>query len=118
METFSSFTSSLSGEKATTRTLLFQDYFHTTSNLLKHLRRQQNENLVEIHLTKYEPSAATEDGCGPTITEQLNLDFNGGQLQSTSYRDVMKLVAGYVVDEMLPILMTDSLSDKSLENSC
>lgn len=44
---------------------------------------------------KDEPSAAAEDGCSPTIPKlPPKLDFNCGQ-QTTSNKELMKLVARY-----------------------
>lgn len=75
-------------------------------------QEHNNLKLLEIHLLKDEPSASTEDSCRPTLAKPPRLEFNRRQLQATSYKKLMKLGAGHVVDEML------CPSDRSLENTC
>lgn len=84
---------------------------NSTSNLLKHLKGQHSAvKLVEkisgaaTNVT-VEPSATT---C-PTPAKQQRLDFSR-QIPTTSGEGLNKLVAGYIVDEMLPISTVDSPS--------
>lgn len=72
---------------------------NTTLNLLKHrlyLPAKQREAHGNTP-TKGEPSAAKENGCSPTLTKKTNLDFNH-ENKATSNKELMELVAGYVVD--------------------
>lgn len=57
--------------------------------------QHNTEKLQEIHPSKGEPSSAAEVGCSSTLAKQAKL------VDSCRHREVMKLVAGYVVDEML-----------------
>lgn len=84
---------------------------NTTSNLLKHLLRQHsNMKLVEREPDRDEHAAK---GSQPAA-KQRKLDFNGGQQQAMCENEVTRLVARYVVDEMLPISTIDSPSFRQI----
>jgi len=87
-----------------TKTLYTAKSMNLTSTNTYYNQRHNNLKLQEIHPTKGEPLSAADNGCSPTLAKQPKLDF---WIIKDSCR-LVKLVAGYEVDEMLPIYMTDS----------
>lgn len=59
---------------------------------------------------------AEDDGCSPKKAKHQKFDFyRAGQQSTISEKELMKLVASYVVDEMLPISTIDSSSFRKIQ---
>ena len=79
---------------------------NTTSNLMKHLKKQHST----VKLVEKNPGgeASTASGSEPPAKQQ-RLDFSRDK-SVVSGEGLKKLVAGYIVEEMLPISTVDSPS--------
>ncbi len=80
---------------------------NTTSNLKKHLERQHGH----IKLVAKQRSDMNEQPC-----KQLKLSFQQKVLVPTSKSEMNKLVASYIVEEMLPLSTVESLSFRKIKN--
>lgn len=80
---------------------------NSTSNLLKHLNGQHRTLKLEEKAVADTENAS--DACTPSSAKQQKLDFSG-QTQNVSGENLKKLVAGYIVEEMLSISTVDSPS--------
>nr|XP_055057217.1 uncharacterized protein LOC129441571 [Misgurnus anguillicaudatus] len=75
---------------------------NSTSNLLKHLTRQHRRTLLS------DPCSST-DNTAATPAKQAKLDFTS-PVQKVSEGELKKMIAGYVVEEMLPLRTVESPS--------
>uniref|UniRef100_A0AAZ1XY44 HAT C-terminal dimerisation domain-containing protein n=1 Tax=Oreochromis aureus TaxID=47969 RepID=A0AAZ1XY44_OREAU len=82
---------------------------NSTSNLLKHLTRQHRQSLLS------EPSSSSTDNTAATPAKQTKLDFTSAT-QKVSEGELKKMIAGYVVEEMLPLRTVESLSFRCILN--
>ncbi|CAL8391540.1 unnamed protein product [Arctogadus glacialis] len=83
---------------------------NSTSNLSKHLAtRHKNVKLTETPRYPDMTAAATE---GPSPAKQVKIDVRASATGVTglSASELKKLVAGYIVEDMLPISTVDSES--------
>ncbi|KAL4008952.1 hypothetical protein ACER0C_002804 [Sarotherodon galilaeus] len=81
----------------------------STSNLLKHLTRQHRQSLLN------EPSSSSMDNTAATPAKQTKLDFTSAT-QKVSEGELKKMIAGYVVEEMLPLRTVESPSFRCILN--
>ncbi|KAL4007527.1 hypothetical protein ACER0C_001379 [Sarotherodon galilaeus] len=81
----------------------------STSNLLKHLTRQHRQSLLS------EPSSSSMDNTAATPAKQTKLDFTSAT-QKVSEVELKKMIAGYIVEEMLPLRTVESLSFRCILN--
>lgn len=95
-------------------TKTFSTAKNSTSNLLKHLKGQHTTVKLIKKVPSDETNASTStvessaSGC-PSPTKQQKLDFSR-PTPTVSGEDLNKLVAGYIVEDMLPISTVDSPS--------
>ncbi|XP_019216869.2 uncharacterized protein LOC109202836 [Oreochromis niloticus] len=82
---------------------------NSTSNLLKHLTRQHRQSLLS------EPSSSSMDNTAATPAKQTKLDFTSAT-QKVSEGELKKMIAGYVVEEMLPLRTVESPSFRCILN--
>lgn len=77
---------------------------NSTSNLLKHLTRQHRRTLLS------DPSSSSStDNTAATPAKQVKLDFTSA-VQKVSEGELKKMIAGYIVEEMLPLRTVESPS--------
>uniref|UniRef100_A0A3B3SK52 BED-type domain-containing protein n=1 Tax=Paramormyrops kingsleyae TaxID=1676925 RepID=A0A3B3SK52_9TELE len=82
----------------------------STSNLSKHLKGQHSHSAVRL-VEKAGSVPDTDSDSSFPATKQLRLDFSS---QLVSGENLKKLVAAYIVEEMLPISTVDSPSFRGL----
>ncbi|KAL4001427.1 interleukin 8 [Sarotherodon galilaeus] len=82
---------------------------NSTSNLLKRLTRQHRQSLLS------EPSSSSTDNTAATPAKQTKLDFTSAT-QKVSEGELKKMIAGYVVEEMLPLRTVESPSFRCILN--
>ncbi|KAL4007318.1 hypothetical protein ACER0C_001170 [Sarotherodon galilaeus] len=82
---------------------------NSMSNLLKHLTQQHRQSLLS------EPSSSSMDNTAATPAKQTKLDFTSAT-QKVSEGEVKKMIAGYIVEEMLPLRTVESPSFRCILN--
>ena len=81
---------------------------NSTSNLLKHLNRQHRRTLL------IDPCSST-DNTAATPVKQAKLDFTSA-VQKVTEGELKKMIAGYIVEEMLPLRTVEFPSFRRILN--
>uniref|UniRef100_A0A8C6MM86 BED-type domain-containing protein n=1 Tax=Nothobranchius furzeri TaxID=105023 RepID=A0A8C6MM86_NOTFU len=84
---------------------------NTTSNLKKHLESQHGTVKLTERVPPRGPKQRAVTSAGPTSPKQQKLDFGA---KPVSDEELKKLVAQYIVEEMLPINTVDSPSFRAI----